>query len=419
MNMGTARTQRPDNDAAWGQTLARMDSLEQVRPFMCPKSRGDATACLKCPGFSGCPAGQRAVVLLDRETAPEYRQVWTEEAAQAKKAVSVDAEREEFRSACESGNAWNYLMETRGLGKDAAKDLLTRMIKKFPGIAADYGGGRRIVQRPKVVKITSMAETPQDTHTEPQDAREQAPGAEEEQTHVPEEKAVETAENGRKTSAAIQARVRNRMDAARERCRTAVESGDPRAWLMAQGRTLHNVTNTISRWRADYPDLMQDVPVIGKGATGPNNSRAEKARKLYEECLQAEDPVAYYMEKRGVDRKAAMQTLRNMRRKYGTPEEPETDAVAEKPEEDQITLEDFLSEYAEAPEERPRDAPQRDPDPAGDNGKGIAGDDLKGKFDALEHEKQGLRAEIEKAEERIRCIEELQEALGKVLSLFR
>ena len=38
----------------------------------------------------------------------------------------------------------------------AAGELLSKLIRKYPGLAADFGGGRRIMQRPRVARIATQ-----------------------------------------------------------------------------------------------------------------------------------------------------------------------------------------------------------------------------------------------------------------------
>lgn len=330
--------QRKTDDAAFGQLIAQMKTLDDVRPFMCPKSNGSPKKCEDCPGFRTCEAGQRAVRLANERTAPvaEKREVKTLPNPSAKE----KSDQEEFRAACESGNAWYYLMQTRSMSKDAAGELLSRMCRKFPGIAADFGGSRRIMQRPKAVKVEPVA------------AREQASGIAEEEMPSGNPEGPEQAENGRKTDAAIAARIESVREVQRGKCLEAVQSGDVREFLLAQGRTRHNVTNTISRWRKLFPDLMAEVP-----------------RK------------------------------RGGRRKREEPEEelPETSLEAPQEAEDEVSLEDFLAEYEKAPEMPKHNA-------------------LAELLEDLRAEKVRLEEEIRKAEDRIRCIGRQMDALADVIS---
>lgn len=332
--------QRKTDDAAFGQLIAQMKTLDDVRPFMCPKSNGSPKKCEDCPGFRTCEAGQRAVRLANEQKAheAEKREVKTLPNPSAKE----KSDQEEFRAACESGNAWYYLMQTRGLSKDAAGELLSRMCRKFPGIAADFGGSRRIMQRPKAVTV------------EPVGVQKQASGIAEEETPSGNPEGPEQAENGRKTDAAIAARIESVREVQRGNCLAAVQSGDVREFLLAQGRTMHNVTNTISRWRKLFPDLMAEVP-----------------RK------------------------------RGGRRKREEPEEelPETSLEAPQEAEDEVSLEDFLAEYE----------PEKEPAIGARNALAELLEDLRA-------EKVRLEEEIRKAEDRIRCIGRQMDALADVIS---
>ena len=334
--------QRATDDAAFGQLIAQMKTLDDVRPFMCPKSNGSPKKCEDCPGFRTCQAGQRAVMLSNQPAAlaSEKREVKTLPNPMNSSEI-VKSEQEEFRAACESGNAWYYLMQMRGLSKDAAGELLSRMCRKFPGIAADFGGSRRIMQRPKAVKV------------EPVGVQEQASGIAEEETPSVNPEGPEQAENGRRPEAAIAARIESVREVQRGNCLAAVQSGNVREFLLAQGRTRHNVTNTISRWRKLFPDLMAEVP------------RAQSGRKKQEEP------------------------------KEELPEEK----PAEEPEDDDVSLEDFLAEYE--PEKEPAIGARHA---------------LTALYESLAAEKIRLEREKMETEDRIICIGRQMEALADVIS---
>lgn len=430
----------PNEDAAFKQLISRMTTMDEVRPFMCPKSNGNPKKCEKCDGFRTCTAGQMAIRISTEETKPVYERKWTDEPKSlpnpASQAQKLNEEREEFIRACESGNAWNYLMETRHLTKNAAGEVLSRMVRQFPGLAADYGGSRRIMQRPKVVKITEIApekprvdekpaSVPQDGQTEDRKADE-----------------PEQPKNGEKPEAAIQARVNSIGAFARKRCEEAVASGDPRQFLLDQGRTAHNVDNTISRWRKQYPELMASIPSAPKGPKkGTKPVKAQLREGFYEECMAQEDPIGYYAEQRNVSRHSAAANLGVLRRKNERqkkaekPPEP-TEAEPEPPEfdilppehdvntgeaardDDEISLADFLSEFDHGGAEQAQtEAPRAAQEAA------VKADPMirtmNDRLEELRAEKERLRAEIEKAEERIKCIEEQQDALAACLSAFR
>ena len=346
-----------NEDAAFRQLVGKL-SMEQVKPFMCPESKGNTTRCMNCDDFKVCMAGQRAVRLMS-EAAQAERQEEQKKIVDTPP-VNISADREEFTRACESGNAWGFLMTERRMSENAARLKLEYWISHYPNITREFGGRKRILAKPKAVKIVRIAE---DVPTASQDAQEQAPVVPEVLAEAAEEKEPEKAGNVRKTDAAISERIRALHENARKRCEDAVASGDVRQYLMNEGRSEHNVTNTISRWRQEYPELMADVPRMKRGG-----SRKKK----------------------------------------------------EEPPEDEVTLEEFLSEFDEAeadrieadlqPEEfRVEEQPQETQKQAGN------GDPML-KMMIAKHEE--LKAEKRRLEERIRCIEEQQKALEQTLSAF-
>lgn len=363
--------QRKTDDAAFGQLIAQMKTLDDVRPFMCPKSNGSPKKCEDCPGFRTCEAGQRAVRLAHEQTdlvaeKPEVKTL-------PNPSESVKSEQEEFRAACESGNAWYYLMQKRGLSKDAAGELLSRMCRKFPGIAADFGGSRRIMQRPKAVKVAPVV------------AQKQASGIAEEETPSGNPEGPEQAKNGRKPDAAIAARTESAREMLRRKCLEAVQSGNIREFLLAQGRTRHNVTNTISRWRKLFPDLMADVPKVRSG-----------------------------------------------RKKQEEPEEELPEDEKQEPDDDTVSLADFLNEFdsAEADRREPEADEEMPPEPERPdvlmpeiwNGKEFSDADLTDPITYMKHrakwldqEKARMMGIIRQAEEKIAWIDERLEPLLKVI----
>jgi len=273
--------------------------LTQIRQFMCPISGGDTRRCLNCQGLKTCKAGQRVAALLAQRDGQHEKERWQKVLdVPAEKPHSIeDGQRQLLRDACESGNAWNYIMQMHNQSKDAAKETLLQLIRKYPAIAAEYGGSRRIMQRPRVVTTTNIGREPEEEQPKQE---EQEPQAVQETT---------TAKN------------------------------------------------------------------ISAGREAANAARREVALKMYRECLQASDPVAYYVEQRNTNEKAAKLFLARMDAKYGEgrgyevqgrgkpakPEETpeaETEAQVEAKEEDSVSLEDFLAQYSEPAEQ---DAPETAP----------------------------------------------------------
>lgn len=347
---------RPDEDAAYNQLIDKM-GIEEVRRMMCPKSYGNPEKCKKCDGFRTCKPGQRMARLIteqmeetERKTAPVYVQKWKEDTTPP----PAPNERDEFRKACESGNAWHYLMETKGLTKDTAGELLSKLIKRFPGIAADFGGGRRIMQRPKVVKIMSAVEPRVDQEPAPEPKVEEIPAKEQE--------AAKQAEKRPKTKRdELNAQI---AEKAKERCRQILATGDPVQALVNEGKTEQQARARINKWKSSYPDLFEGID--------PAIYRAKRGRKKKEELMEQTEADQQIAEPAEVD--------------------------------DEVSLSDFLTEYGTEPQ-----VPESDPEPRSES---TAMDELEAKYNALEREKQ-------EAMERIRWIEEQQEALQKVISMFR
>ena len=148
-----------------------------------------------------------------------------------------------------------------------------------------------------------------------------------------------------------------------------------------------------------------------KPRRGTNGTIAlqEKARKACEEATSTGDPVGFLMEL-GANRKAARERVRKWKIKY--PEmfenmpKPKAPEVLKAPEEDDVSLEDFLSEYSV-----PQEEPEQSSDPMVEA--------MNVRNAELEAEKERLKAELERINDRIRCINEQQEALQLCLNRFR
>ena len=379
----------PHDDAALNQLISGMTTMDEVRPFMCPKSNGNPKKCEQCDGFRTCTAGQMAIRISTEETKPVYERKWTDEPKSLPNpAHKMNEEREEFIRACESGNAWNYLMETRHLTKNAAGEVLSRMVRQFPGLAADYGGSRRIMQRPKVVKITEIAP--------------EKPRVDEKPASVPEVKETET-ERKQATKEALQAGQRKGGAVIRERfmaiAKAAFDSGDPIEYLKrTEGSSELTARARVSGWCKNYPELAGDykLPDARRG-------RKPKAAKAQEDAGPEFDILP--------------------------PEHDVTTGEAER-DDDEVSLADFLNGFtfdeAEAdrkeaelqPEEMPviQEAPRAAQEAAQEADPMIQA--MKDRMDALTAERARLRGEIQKAEERIKCIEDQQEALKQCIEHF-
>lgn len=332
-------------------------SAAEIRGLMCAKSHGDVSECGRCPGFSTCIPGQRMAAIMQRT---QYQQVWKAEEQEKPKpaGMKTEDERQLFRTACESGNAWHYLMETFSMTKEAAGDLLQRLIRKNPGIAAEYGGGRRIAQRPRVVNITRVGgqedqpqPEPQETQQLPQEAPPQA------QAEPPEDGKAERQPRPPRSEKEAQTYL-DRSAKARQRCADAVASGDPEAWLAATGIKPHSVLTTMVDWSRKYPDLMQGF----QRQTVSIGDRKQRARELYEICMASDDPIACYMQRRGVKKDSAKVAFQSWEKSYGWPApkdgpKPQPDKQPEPPQEDLMNLSDFLAQF-DAPDQAPPETAQ-------------------------------------------------------------
>ena len=370
---------RKPEDDGFDRLIGQM-SMTEVRPYMCPKSHGNPKKCEDCDGFRTCQAGQRAVLLMNEAARSEVQ-----EAPAAKPAVEDPVkEREEFRKACESGNAWYYLMQTRGLSKDAAGELLSKLVRKFPGVAADFGGSRRIMQRPKVVKVLSVSE-------DAQNEQEQASPPDYDEIPSREQERQNAIQEGRKKGASM---IREK---AMQKAREAFAAGDPIAHVMqTEGIRFEVARQRVYKWMKSYPEIAGDYQMP--------DLRRKKAEESKTEKPQEEQQVEFALE--------------------------DTD--------DTVSLADFLNEFdpaeadrrePEADEEMPQDLPEP-PEPETPDalmpeiwkGKEFSEADLSDPLTHMKHRAKWLDQEkarmteiIRQAEEKIAWIDERLEPLLKVI----
>ena len=372
---------RKPEDDGFDRLIGQM-SLTEVRPYMCPKSHGNPKKCEDCDGFRTCQAGQRALLLMNEAARNEPLEAPAVKQAAEEHPVK---EREEFRKACESGNAWYYLMQTRGLSKDAAGELLSKLVRKFPGVAADFGGSRRIMQRPKVVKVLESVSE------DAQNGQELASPPDYDEIPSREQERQNAIQEGRKKGASM---IREK---AMQKAREAFAAGDPIAHVMqTEGIRFEVARQRVYKWMKSYPEIAGDYQMP--------DLRRKKAEEPKTEKPQEEQQVEFALE--------------------------DTD--------DTVSLADFLNEFdpaeadrrePEADEEMPQNLPEP-PEPETPDalmpeiwkGKEFSEADLSDPLTHMKHRAKWLDQEkarmteiIRQAEEKIAWIEERLEPLLKVI----
>ena len=407
-NIGTAWMTQPEQQSLEIDLKPRkIESmgLGELKGYLCPKSHGDPKVCQKCPGKSACSAGQRAASLI----------------AQIEQATSgtIAEEREIFRAACQSGNPMGWLIHEKGYNKGQAKEILIYMIERYPAITKEFGG-RKQLMRDRPYRPAKRPQTQPESTTQPateQIAAQQLKGPEDaEKTKT--EAAPQKPKLKRDVSAANQAHVQ----IGRRNCEEALKTGDPITFLMqVKGLTEKNAKQKFYNWRLKYKDLFEkyglssDSP--GKSARG--KALQEQAIEFYKVALTQPDPIGYYTEQRGVDRRTAANSLWTAKKRYGdvlsqtAPLEEDSDMQQD---EDLVSVADFIQQCDE-----PQTQPQKEldlPEPLSEDVNPLA-QQLNQKYEELENTKQQQQQIARQAEEKIKWIEEQQDALAKVLGLFR
>lgn len=281
------------------KTIGEMD-MDELRGYLCAKTLGNPKACISCTGLKGCQVGQRALVLMG-----QYRKVWDEESvpeepapkppettAQASK-PGTQTDKDNFRAACESGNARRWLYE-RGYSEATAQEKLVYWVKHYPDITQQYGK-KRILQKLRKVIVTSVdirTEEPKEPFTTATQAADLPhTGAAETKGEKMASQNVEAyerlekpQENERKhtwSAEALESNRQKRDAAVRERCKEAIASGDPEGYMMSQGISRKAARQNLRRWREKFPDLFLDK-------NGPEETAPEPDSIL----VQTEDEIS-------------------------------------------------------------------------------------------------------------------------------
>lgn len=326
--------QQRNNDAAFGQLIGRM-SLEEVRPYMCPKSHGNPKKCDECDGFRTCQAGQRALRLMkEQEEQKEQEQPMPRQVP-----VNTEKDRGEFRKACESGNPWGYLMREFGMSEATAQEKLNFWVSHYVDITKEFGGRKRVLSKPKAVTITRIGgDMPEDA----QDGQKQASEAVDEQTVTMSDEAARKMREGQKHGSEVQ------REKARKVAAEAIASGDPIRFLVENcGISQNAARQRVYKWVKNYPDITGDYQ---------------------------------------------LPDFRKEKRPVKAPDEPEEFALVD---DSEVTLEEFLKGFDEV-EEFPENLPEPEtPEemPVMQTGNPVA-DALRAKMDELKAEKAKLEEKL-------------------------
>lgn len=270
------------------KTIGEMD-MDELRGYLCAKTLGNPKICISCSGFKGCPAGQRALVLMG-----QYRKVWDEQSgaeAPAPKQATAPAsktdtqtDKENFRAACESGNARRWLYE-RGYSEATVQEKLVYWIKHYPDITRQYGK-KRILQKQRKVIVTSMEIRTEEPNAQLEIAKQAAnlphTGAAETKVEEMADQSVEAPETPKKpqenerkhswSAEAVESNRRKRDAAVRERCMEVLASGDPEGYMMNQGITRKAARQNLRRWQERFPDLFRDEKGPEETAPEPDSN---------------------------------------------------------------------------------------------------------------------------------------------------
>ena len=264
-----AATGRPEDK---DEQITSMD-LEGIRKYMCPISNGDFRRCQNCQGLKTCRVGQRVVVLLNQRDQKNESAKWAKVMDVPDKPANQDDSKRQFlREACLSGNAWEYVMRKTGKSRDAAKELLLELIRKYPGIAAEYGGSRRIMQRPRVTVIANHQEQQPEQVLSPVEP--ETPQAEKDPN-----------DGRRKTALAIAEKRREKALALYREC---LQASDPIAQYMERRNATESAARLFfSRMRKKYGEMESEA----KSRRCSRKRRPGRNRQLARKQIRSHKPA--------------------------------------------------------------------------------------------------------------------------------
>ena len=210
----------------------------------------------------------------------------------------------------------------------------------------------------------------------------------------------------------------------------AMSQPDMIKYLMeTDGSTRNCARERLKNWAKTYPDIAEQNDFKKKfdalalcHRTVLTGSGAEKKRiamEKYAEAALQDDPIAFCMEKYGMDRAKAVKTYSQWKSRYGEivkAKEDETvmEPVAETVVDEEISIEDFLKEVESPTQHTEKAAEEDEVLEKQDGGVEIMTNllgELNAKFRELEKEKDRLK-------DRLAWIEKAQDALALTLNVF-
>ena len=201
------------------------------------------------------------------------------------------------------------------------------------------------------------------------------------------------------------------------------------------GNNRNSAREKLKYWAGAYPDLAEQYGFWEKFkalyeknpiSCGNAETKRYEAIKRYKEAVMQDDPIAFMMEKYGIDRGKALHNFGQWRKRYG--EIKKEDLEVEKPVEDEVSVEDFLKENnvavdsveagsnpkavpSEAIAEEVKNEPKVNISPEAFTKSEEFYGELNAKFHELEMEKERLQ-------NRLKWIEKAQDALAMTANLF-
>lgn len=113
--------------------IGKIATLEELKHYCCPKIAHEKEwymRCIDCPSINNCSTGARAVELLEKSTSSSPINSWN--------AKTNEKARSDFEKALLSGDPCAWLVKHRGITENAARTTMAKWRRKYPDIDAKY-----------------------------------------------------------------------------------------------------------------------------------------------------------------------------------------------------------------------------------------------------------------------------------------
>lgn len=284
------------------QKIALMD-INELKDFLCMKSNRNPETCKNCVSSKSCTAGQRAIVLLNEAENERAKPAPTSRRNSSK----VKEARERFAAVCQQDDMVQYVMDRDGCNRDRAVISINGWKSKYPDIAEKYNFKERYAkQLGERAKFRSVSK--------------------------PDAIAEEMEEESRRQFEA------------------ALQQGDMVRHVMDTFEVdRQRARSKLRYWKGKYPEMAEQYGFdskFGANTMTPEEhqqKQRDEAISRYMEARAENDPIAYIMDKYGIEESAARSKYKKWESDYGNTSESKEKQMTETSAEE-MSIEDFLKD---------------------------------------------------------------------------